>query len=65
MMKQIWNWLFGPRCRGCNCRGAQRRRMMTSYCNEELNWTVECDRCFDETQAYWADMWSDYYQGCM
>ena len=27
MMKQIWNWLFGPLCRRCNCRGAKRRLM--------------------------------------
>lgn len=59
---KVWNWLFGPRCVRCNCRGAYRQRMMTAYNDEESNWTNQCDSCMEETQDYWADMWLDYYR---
>lgn len=61
MIKRLWNWLFGPRCCCCGCRGAHRQRMNTRYVNEESNWTVQCDLCMEETEDYWADMWSEYY----
>ena len=42
-----------------------RRRCNTKYIDDELNYMVLCDDCFESVQAYWADMWSDYYADCM
>jgi hypothetical protein len=61
-IRRIWNWLFGPRCCRCTCRGATRQRMSTAYVNDESNYTVQCDECMVETEDYWADMWSEYYR---
>ena len=36
-------------------------RMNTQYVNEESNYNNFCDSCFDDSEAYWADMWADYY----
>lgn len=61
-IKQLLNWLFGPRCRACNCRGALRRRMSTAYNKDELNWTTECDNCFEHTEEYWKERWEDHWR---
>ena len=46
-------------------REGKRRRQNTRYVDDERNWVVMCDECFDENERYWRDMWSDYYAGCM
>lgn len=49
----------------CGCgKPAQKRRQNTNYVDDELNWVVACDPCFDEIEAYWAERWADYYAGC-
>lgn len=64
-MKHLWNWLFGPRCCRCGCRGATRQRMNTRYVDEERNWTIQCDQCMKQTQEEWADQWDEYYRSVM
>jgi hypothetical protein len=53
-----------PECVCCRCDqpNASRRRMNTAYEDEELNWTTQCDECFELTQEEWQDMWDDYYR---
>ena len=36
------------------------RRMNTMYENEKLNFVCECNKCFEQTEAYWDGMWEDY-----
>jgi len=62
-LKKLFNWLFGPRCCGCKRRGAKRMRMNTQYVNDESNYSNFCEDCFELSESYWADMWSDYYGG--
>jgi len=47
------------------CRLGKRRRMNTQYLNEESNWCVACDDCFEAIEAEWAERWDEYYRGCM
>lgn len=43
----------------------RKRRKNTAYVNEESNWLVSCDECFQDTVAYYAELWADYYADCM
>lgn len=61
-LSKLWNWIFGPRCRSCGTRGATRLRMNTQYVQEELNYTVECNICFERTQDHWNDMWQEHWR---
>lgn len=48
-------------------RDVRRRRRNTSYCKslDDNNYLTSCGDCYDEDCEYWADMWADYYSGCM
>jgi len=35
--------------------------MNTRYVNDDSNYNNFCDQCFEDSEDYWADMWSDYY----
>ena len=51
----------------CPCCGQageiKKRRLNTSYADEESNWMEACLDCFQGAVAQYADMWSDYYSG--
>ena len=70
-LKPKLRWLLSlccwKRCPHCQrwSQTVERRRMNTRYVNDEQNWITECDECFEDTESYWADMWDDYYRGCM
>lgn len=59
----------GLKCDGyevrCQSMDATRTRQNTKYVEEESNWNTLCEECQKETDEYWADMWSDYYSGCL
>jgi hypothetical protein len=35
------------------------QRTNTAYVEEKLNWVLECDECFEETEEHWRIMWED------
>ena len=41
------------------------RRMNTQYVNAASNYITSCIPCFEESEAYWSDMWSEYYSGLL
>lgn len=46
------------------CEGViEKRRQNTQYENEESNWVICCESCFEVIQAHWADMWAEYWNG--
>lgn len=52
-------------CIVCKKKGATKRRQNTAYVEDEKNWVVMCDSCFEENEAYWQERWEEYYTGCM
>lgn len=41
------------------------RRRNTRYVDEMLNWLPSCEECYAEDYAYYADLWDDFYCGCL
>lgn len=39
------------------------RRTNTAYVEEKLNWVLECDECYEQTEEYWEMMWRDFGNG--
>jgi len=70
-MSDFWEFpallLGARRCPVCGRfrRSVRRSRRSTAYCDDRLNFIVCCDDCYEREEDYWADMWSDYYSGCM
>jgi protein-arginine kinase activator protein McsA len=53
------------KCQNCEREDAVRYHQNTKFVDEERNWVTLCPPCAEENDEYWADMWSQYYQGCM
>lgn len=55
------------KCVGCEKvdPSVKRRRQNTNYVEDESNFATLCADCQKEADAYWSDMWADYYAGCM
>ena len=49
----------------CDRNDAERQRQNTAYCDDERNWVTLCPDCMKSNDAHWADMWADYYSGCL
>jgi hypothetical protein len=51
-----------PTCPCCAraCLDNKRRRINTSFADEDSNWLTSCGRCYDETLSYYSDLWHDY-----
>lgn len=74
MIKYLYK-LFGQtgeRCEGacemtnhCKSRNATRYHQRTQFHNEEQNWVTLCPECRKHNDAYWDEMWADYYSDCM
>lgn len=60
-------WFLTVRAKYCSICGApaERRRQNTAYADDSLNWVVQCDECFAETQAYWEERWAEYHADCL
>lgn len=53
-----------PLCHGVSepCfRLGKRRRQMTAYCKDEMNWVFVCPTCLYDINEHWKDMWDEYY----
>jgi len=56
--------VYKPVCQGVDgpCDGeATRRRQNTRYVEDERNYVVMCDKCFEYTQLQWAEQWREYH----
>lgn len=52
---------FCPYCHHWFQYTTKRRRQSTNYTNEEDNYIVCCDKCFDEVEMYWEERWKELY----
>lgn len=43
----------------------RKRRLNTAYVNDESNWMISCDNCYEEAVEYYSDLWDMYYQDIM
>ena len=41
------------------------RRQNTMYWDDRSNWACLCAECQEGNDRHWADMWADYYRGCL
>jgi hypothetical protein len=70
MVQQTLTWIivhvFG-RCLHCGAWFVYPpvRRRSTRYANDESNFVQMCDLCFDQQEALWKEMWSEYYSGLL
>jgi hypothetical protein len=53
------------KCQFCGKEGAVRRRQGTAYVDDELNWATLCPECQERNDAYWNEMWDEFYRNCM
>lgn len=56
--------VYDKECQRCG-KPAYRRRQMTAYADDEMNWAILCDDCQKESHEYWKDRWDDYYSMVM
>ena len=52
-------------CERCELRIGQWRRQNTQYYDDRENWVFLCDGCHVFNEEHWAEMWRDYYAGCL
>lgn len=43
----------------------KNRRRDAKYVDESLNWIGSCGECYERDCEYYAELWSDFYNGCM
>ena len=48
-------------CARCQLRPGEWRRQNTQYHDDRSNWVFLCESCNRENEAYWDDMWAEYY----
>ena len=55
------------KCQHCETSNddVKRTRQNTKYANDESNYATLCHKCQKDANEYWADMWAEYYAGCM
>ena len=55
------------KCQGCKKTypNVEKRRQLTAYVNDKLNFAVLCDECQKEANEYWQERWDEYYSGCL
>lgn len=53
------------KCTRCGVPNAERRRQRTQYVDDTSNWVTLCPSCHEENDAYWDEMWAEYYAGCL
>lgn len=57
--------VFTRRCQSCGRRfqKVSFRRANTAYVEDKLNFSYECEDCFNQHEEYWEEMWNDHNQG--
>jgi hypothetical protein len=58
---EIANGPVGLHCEGCDLPYATNNRQNTQYGEDALNYARLCPTCQEDTDAYWAERWADYY----
>ena len=55
--------LFGycPCCERWFRYSVKTKRRASAYCEEAKNWLTACKECHEEDDAYFADLWDQYY----
>ena len=55
--------LFGycPCCERWFKYSVKTKRRASAYCEEAENWLTACKKCHNEDDAYFADLWDQYY----
>ena len=61
--RNIFKKLFGycPCCNRFLRYPVTTERRNTAYVEEASNWLTACDECHNEDEAYFADLWEQYY----
>lgn len=54
-------------CQRCGKLGTsvRLRRQSTSYVDDEQNFNIMCEPCFEQTEEDWELMWEQYYGGAL
>lgn len=52
-----------PICPLCERRKGDidRRRLNTAYVNDESNYQLSCEECYDESVGCYEELWDDFY----
>ena len=60
-----WKWLLGycPCCRRYFKWPVTTTHRHTQYCEEANNYMTSCRECHEEDNAYYDELWKDYYAG--
>ena len=61
--RNIFKKLFGycPCCDRYFKYQIKTMRRNTQYCDEASNWLTACKDCHEEDEAYFDDLWNQYY----
>ena len=61
--RNIFKKLFGycPCCNRYFKYPIKTMRRNTQYCDEASNWLTACKDCHEEDEAYFDDLWNQYY----
>lgn len=61
--RNIFKIIFGycPCCESYFRYGIKTQRRNTAYVEEAKNWLTACRVCHEEDEAYFADLWDQYY----
>ena len=57
---KLCNGMYGP----CFKKGTKHRQN-TAYHDDKRNWVFLCPRCSEANNEYWAEMWREYWRGCL
>lgn len=52
-------------CPACGEYGATLYHRNTAYHDDELNWSNACESCQEIEFEQYAEMWREYYAGCL
>lgn len=61
--RTLWQIIFGycPWCERWFRWSVKTERRHTQYCEESSNWLTACKECREEDDAYYDDLWDQYY----
>lgn len=61
--RSLFEKIFGycPCCERYFRFGVKTQRRASAYCDESENWLTACKECHEQDDAYFADLWDQYY----
>ena len=54
-----------PHCKGVRNSNGFWKRQNTHYEDAESNWAFLCEKCHEENDEHWAEMWAEYHAGVL